>query len=321
MKFIKHILFASFLGFFGAFTVGALAQQGSEAPRIGTVTEPLGDLYKTPRTMPAQLSRITLYRATYGYGTGVTSVQVNGHYHTSLLQGSYTDLCLSAPVRAALSSRLVRTGDGVKNYADATTTLSLKAGQEAYVRVSDVGNGRAMFAVVDASTALYELKQTRRQIHAVSRVEGAQSCEPDVVATPVAAATQVEAITLGADALFAFGKSDADAISPEGRAELDRLVARLQKQYGAFDKAYLQVVGYADPLGTPASNKRLSAARAETIKNYMVAGGIASSKISSEGRGSASPIVANCPREVTPQSIACNKPNRRVVVGVSRLPR
>mgnify|MGYP000078325583 CR=1 FL=1 len=128
-------------------------------------------------------------------------------------------------------------------------------------------------------------------------------------------------VTYNADALFDFGKSDAASISYNGQGELDKLISRLHTRYGSFDKKQIHIVGYADPLGTDAVNKRLSVARANTIKNYMIAGGIPASKITSEGRGSSSPIVANCPRVATPESIACNKPNRRVVVGVAVLTR
>jgi outer membrane protein OmpA-like peptidoglycan-associated protein len=50
----------------------------------------------------------------------------------------------------------------------------------------------------------------------------------------------------------------------------------------------------------------------------MVNGGIASNKISSEGRGAKELVVNNCAKTATPESIQCNKPNRRVVVRVNK---
>lgn len=321
MEFIKRTLFALLLVTVGSFsTLVKAAQQNGD---MGTVTGPIGEAYRAPSSMDASLSRVTFYRLAQGYGLGASGLEVNGHYHTSLVSGSYAELCMVAPITASISTRLVHVGDQVKNYRDATTQLNLKPGQEAYVRVADTGNGRLSVQLVDASIAKTELRQTRRQIHVVSRVPNAESCDRQEVAqaravTPV---SQIEAITLGSDALFAFGKSDAAGISTNGRSELDKIIKRLQTRYGEFEDKQIKVIGYADPLGSDATNKRISTARAQTIKDYMIAGGINQNKITSEGRGSASPVITNCPREATPQSIACNKPNRRVVVGVSVITR
>lgn len=320
MEFIKRILLATLFVWLGVFSNLAKAQPQSDDARVGTVTEPTGDSYKPSSTIGAPLSRVIFYRAAHGYGVGATGIEINGHYHTSLQLGSYAELCMAAPTKALVSARLVHVGDQVKNFRDSTTQLNLRPAQEAYVRVADMGNGRASFQVVEADIAKTELRQTRRQIHAISRVPNAVSCEPTEV-KPAAPTSQIEVITLGSDALFAFGKSDVASISADGRVELDKLVKRLQTRYGSFDSKQIQVVGYADPLGSDVANKRLSAARAQTIKSYMIAGGIDANKITSEGRGAASPVVTNCPREATPQSIACNKPNRRVVVGVSVIAR
>jgi OOP family OmpA-OmpF porin len=323
MEFTKRILLASVLALFGSFCNPAAAQQLNSDFRTGPVTEPVGEAYKAPAVVEAPLSRVTFYRAVQGSGTGATGLEINGHFHTALQLGSFSELCMAGPAKASISPRQVRTGELVKNYRDSAIQINLLPAQETYVRVADIGNGRAAFNVVDANTAKTELRQTRRQVHAVSRVPNALACAPQDVAqaTPIANATQIEVITLGSDALFEFGKSDIAGISYNGRGELDKLIARLQTRYGTFDQKHIQIIGYADPLGTDASNKRLSVARANTIKNYMIAGGMPAAKITSEGRGSSSPVVTNCPRVATPESIACNKPNRRVVVGVSVLTR
>lgn len=292
----------------------SFAQQSADNS-IGTVTSPTGEEYKATKAVPKSISRITFYRPANSSGTGATGLQVNGHYHTSLQLGSYTDLCLSAPSKAEVTARFVETGKAVKTYVDAVANINLKGGQQTYMRVVDQGNGRAFIKEVDASVAKVELKQTHRQIHAVSRVAEAVECDPSAPKP----AQAVETITLAADALFGFGKSDINAISQNGRDSLDELIARLQKSYGKFDATQLQVIGYADPLGNPASNQRLSAARANTIKTYMVNGGIASNKITSEGRGATELVVADCGKTATPESIQCNRPNRRVLVRVNKL--
>jgi OOP family OmpA-OmpF porin len=300
--------FAASLLMFSCMSV-AIAQQGDGA--IGSVATPTGQTYRQPKTIPSHLSRITFYRPVKSVGDGVIGIKINDHYHTSLQVGTYSDLCVQKTERAQVTSRLVQTGVSVKEQVDASAQLSLQGGQETYVRVIDLGNGRSTIRVVDAQEAKFELDQTNRQIHAVSRVPNAVTCEAK------APAQRVETITLAADTLFAFGKSDKDAISPDGRQSMDQLITRMQKKYGSFEAVEIQIIGHADPLGNEASNKRLSESRAKTIKDYMVDGGIAAEKITSEGRGASSPLVTNCARVATPESIACNKPNRRVVIGVS----
>jgi OOP family OmpA-OmpF porin len=289
---------------------------------VGGIAEPLGGEYEAPKKLNADVSRITAYRPAVGFGVGVATMEVNGHYHTSLQLGSYTQICLKPTKPATLESRLVETGVPVKSEVDIKTAVLLKQGQDLFVRLSDQGNGRASIEVVSSETAASELKATRLQAHAVSRVPEAVSCDAivnesqQVASTAIQSPKKVESITLASDALFGFGKSDAQAIPAAGRASLDRLIERLLKQYGTFENTQVQVIGYADPLGNPASNQRLSEERAQAIKGYMVEGGIASTKISSEGRGASDFIVTKCASTATPASIECNKPNRRVVVTV-----
>lgn len=283
--------------------------------------EPLGAGYKAPLAVAASISRITFYRTAANFDSGVTRLLVNGAYHTSLQVGGFTELCMLAPARLQLSSRLVQTGEAAKNAGETSTFVNLKAGRDMYVRVAEVGNGRASFVVVDAAIAESELKQMHRQVHSVSRVQGAQTCpvEEDDVAISQMPNQQVETMTIGFDGLFVGTQTDVSGLSAEGRAELDKLISRLQKRYGNFKKSFIQITGYSDPLGTDAANMRISTMRAQAIKSYMVSAGIPSNRITSEGRGSVNPVVTRCPRDTTPASVACHKPNRRLIVGVFEL--
>jgi outer membrane protein OmpA-like peptidoglycan-associated protein len=264
------------------------------------------------------VARLTLYRPTNTDAEGSTGIEVNGYYHTSLQLGSFSQLCLSAPTSITLNSRLILTGQAVKDYPAATATFKLKPAQDTYIRVSSTGNTQTRFDLVDARIAKAELRQPRRQSHAVSRVPQTVSC--DAEASPAtASATLMETITLGSDALFQFGKSDINSILPYGRADLDRLIERLKTRYSDFESIQIRIVGHADPLGTKTTNQRISVERAQTIRNYMIQGGIDHNKIISEGRGASQPVMARCAHELSQQSIACHKPNRRVVVDVSVL--
>jgi outer membrane protein OmpA-like peptidoglycan-associated protein len=123
-----------------------------------------------------------------------------------------------------------------------------------------------------------------------------------------------QSITLAADALFAFGRSDINAMSPMGRASLDALVQRLRSEYIKLDR--LHIIGHADPIGNAFSNERLSMDRAQTVRDYLMQSGLNTIQITSEGKGSREPVAGQCGLTATPDAIACHAPNRRVVIEI-----
>lgn len=291
------------------------AQQAAD-DNLGTVTQPQGNGYNEPKKLAPGVARIVFYRPEQGYAAGVSSLEINEHYHTSLQFGTFSELCMP-PGRLTLASQMVQTGVAPKDDQEATASLPIKAGQTVYFRLRENGDNRATITPVTANVAIKELKTTRRQVHAVSRVPNRVDCLP-LEARPL---KKVEDITLGADALFAFGKSDINGISAQGRDELDQLIANLQKKYSKQEGVLIQIAGHADPLGNPAANKRLSEARAQAIRGYFVKGGMNPQNLTAVGIGAAQPVITTCGKTATPQAIACNKPNRRVVVGVQTLAR
>jgi outer membrane protein OmpA-like peptidoglycan-associated protein len=115
--------------------------------------------------------------------------------------------------------------------------------------------------------------------------------------------------------LFAFDRSDAQAMTGAGVQAIDRLMARLRADFAQID--HLHVIGHADPLGQAERNEKLAQDRAQTVRDYIVGKGMQDVRITTEGRGSKEPVVTTCARKATPASIACNLPNRRVVVVVT----
>jgi outer membrane protein OmpA-like peptidoglycan-associated protein len=72
----------------------------------------------------------------------------------------------------------------------------------------------------------------------------------------------------------------------------------------------LSVTGYTDSTGSAQTNAALSSARAESIKNALVAQGIDASRIQTQGRGPANPIASN-------ETAAGRQQNRRVEVAIT----
>ncbi|AYQ91792.1 membrane protein [Burkholderia gladioli] len=122
----------------------------------------------------------------------------------------------------------------------------------------------------------------------------------------------IEQFSLESDALFAFGKSDIDSMLPGGKAELDRDIARIKRHRAVSG---IEIVGHTDRIGSAEFNQSLSLARANTVRDYMVAHGLAQTSIHTSGVGS-SESITTCPSGESRAVIACLQPDRRVAVTV-----
>ena len=80
------------------------------------------------------------------------------------------------------------------------------------------------------------------------------------------------------------------SLKKEGKAKLDE-IAEIMKKHS--DINYSISTGYTDSDGGEAYNQRLSEARANTVKKYLVSKGIPASNITAKGEGKANPIAPN----------------------------
>jgi OOP family OmpA-OmpF porin len=259
-----------------------------------------------------------VYRQATEKNLGAVSVYINGDYQASLQRGAFTELCVP-PLKVEVSARMTENGQVVRDDYDVTNSLTLEGGKEVFVRVFEDANGRALMMQMRPEQALPELVKTRAQIHTISRVSQAVPCQDLPKATGVKAPTKVaRSITLGADALFPFGKSDVELIPPKGRRILDHLIDRIKSEFGSGKTVTIHITGHADSFGTDAGNLKLSKQRAAAIKTYFVQGGLLADSISADGRGDKDLVVTSCGKALTAANVACNKPNRRVVIEVSQ---
>jgi len=87
---------------------------------------------------------------------------------------------------------------------------------------------------------------------------------------------------------FEFGSAD---LTPESREWLEKVSAAL----GSPDlgQAQFLIEGHTDSVGSDDYNQHLSARRAESVKAFVVARGIAPERLRTEGRGESEPAAAN----------------------------
>jgi outer membrane protein OmpA-like peptidoglycan-associated protein len=130
---------------------------------------------------------------------------------------------------------------------------------------------------------------------------------------PPAAEVIPEKLTLQADAMFRFDRGDLAGMLPAGRAKLDKLVADLKM---ADDVTGIRISGYTDRLGSDAYNRQLSTKRAETVKRYLLNGGV-TVPVTARGFGKVDPVV-ECHERSRQALIECLAPNRRVELDFAR---
>ena len=100
---------------------------------------------------------------------------------------------------------------------------------------------------------------------------------------PMAAAAKM---TYAADAFFDFDKA---VLKPEGKAKLDDLTDKVK----GINLEVIIAVGHTDSVGKDDYNQKLSVARSEAVKAYLVSKGIEKNRIYTEGKGEKAPAADN----------------------------
>jgi OOP family OmpA-OmpF porin len=111
--------------------------------------------------------------------------------------------------------------------------------------------------------------------------------------------------------LFEYTKSE---LTPEAKAKLDREILARLGEFATID--YVTVSGHADRIAPQLFNVRLSRARAQTIKAYLVANGADTSKIGVLAFGETLPVKSCHDERDRERLIECLAPNRRAVIVV-----
>lgn len=117
----------------------------------------------------------------------------------------------------------------------------------------------------------------------------APTLRPAAPAAQTAPAVVVKS-TFAADTFFDFDRAELRA---EGRAQLQELVAKLQR----YNVEVVIVVGHTDSVGSDAYNMKLGNRRAQAVKNFLIAQGLERSRIYTESKGEKQPVADNRTRE------------------------
>lgn len=136
-----------------------------------------------------------------------------------------------------------------------------------------------------------------------------------LLVTPrVAGVNASEHFVVGDDVLFAFDKSLIDDLRPGGKDALDNIGDRIGTAYRKLKS--VTIIGHTDRLGSQALQE-LSLARAQTVRDYLVAGGLPNSQMVVAGVGnSAQTATSECPADTKADATLCRQPDRRVTIDV-----
>lgn len=302
------------VGFIGLLSVALSPMALAQSSVSSSTIEAYGESFTSALTAPAQQARIFVYRSQQGLSQLPVNIYLNGQYHASLLRGGYTEFCTpggSLGVKSAID-------DAARLHVgklDAGQRLNIQPGQSLFLKVDEAALPNVALKILTAVQAQSEMVNTKRQIHTISRAKAAQTCAEPAVQPPVVAARPEvpREYALETDALFEFGKAEMRA---SGFNAIENLVQRLRQDYSSVDR--IRVVGYTDPIGSAAFNRKLSQERADVVAKQIATRNIKTNKeIDTEGRGSIELAKTGCGNTATPENKICHAPNRRVVVVVT----
>ncbi|WP_073521750.1 OmpA family protein [Pseudomonas fluorescens] len=278
------------------------------AAPAGTVAgKVFDDTYTSVPPIGEDQAQVVYYRAKEGVQRqGSAHLYVDREFHTALLPGGHASLCL-APGVHTLGAYL----DDMPEYKGKRSDLyqaTLQGGKTYYLRVREDGN--TFPQPVKREEAEHQLVASRAQAHTLSRASAVEPCRYyDYLVDE----SRFKRYELSSDVLFAFGKSGQQDIPAAGRAAVRALIDALRQDDAQIRQ--VQVVGHTDPIGDEAENQQLGQARANTLRNLLIEGGIPDSIINAASAGNREPVVFSCYGKRV-QQIACYAPNRRVVVTV-----
>lgn len=116
---------------------------------------------------------------------------------------------------------------------------------------------------------------------------------PEAKAAPAAVAPKVVEKTIFTDKPVTIEGANFDTNSAKLKPVADKKLGEVVDFAGKYKDAGLAVTGHTDSRGSEKLNQKLSVARAESVKAYLVKKGVAASRITTAGVASAQPVGDN----------------------------
>lgn len=172
------------------------------------------------------------------------------------------------------------------------TTAGAAVGAAAGAYFGDTAKGAIIGAAVGGATGAIIGRNMDKQAEELAKMEKAR----------VERIGEGIAISFESGLLFATNSAD---LQPAARENLTTLATSLKN----FPDSDVLVIGHTDSTGTAEYNMTLSQRRATSAKSFLMAQGVAESRITAEGRGLTEPIADN----KTPEG---RDANRRIEVAI-----
>ncbi len=179
-------------------------------------------------------------------------------------------------------------GRALQSTRDSAAVLAeLSASQTATVRTTSAALGAANLALATQGQTL--IGEQDRRADAERR---AKQSEAELARfASVKHEPRGMVITLSGSVLFASAKSD---VLPDADAKLDTVAKTLTEQ---DPTSMIVVEGHTDSQGSASFNQDLSQKRAASVRDYLVARGVAADRVSATGFGLARPVADNASPE------------------------
>jgi outer membrane protein OmpA-like peptidoglycan-associated protein len=213
-----------------------------------------------------------------------------------------------AMVNATIKQNELAKVNSEKEYVNLQDSLRTNAQSElratqGTVQNLEAQNRAAASRLNQTSAELAQEKQARQEAEAKAQ----RALESLQKIAQVKEEARGTVITLSGEVLFVTGKSE---LLPAAR---DRLSEVAKAILDGGDDRSVTVEGHTDSRGSDENNMKLSQARADAVRTYLVSLGLKPDRIAAQGRGEAQPVASND----TPEGRANNR-RVEIVIGGNR---
>ncbi len=246
-------------------------------------------------------STVYFYREKDAFEGPAVNVFVDGDYLASVLDGGYR-----AAVVCSSGDRILPSFTRNTSFADRDTGVDYNfvTGETEYVKIMVNNQHQPIFQRVSKEEGEHAVSQLKQETQTLPRVKDNRLCDKAIL----------DKFTLQAHSLFKFNKSSYKDMLQKGREEIQEIGRKIN--LGIVDIKEIKVVGYTDPMGSPAYNEALSKRRAKTVREALLKAGV-KANIVMEGLGERNLLVRDCLKKYPKnrkQRMLCDQPNRRVEI-------